>query len=95
MTEEINHWEEVDGIFDNPQRQEILNERYHSRQMHRRKKLLGDAFLYAAFSVAFCAVGNLQWMVEWLAYPVAIVCSLWASFCFGRWFENGKCWGWF
>jgi uncharacterized membrane protein (DUF485 family) len=86
--------DDVERIVNDPERQEAINERYYNRQMHKQKKRLADGCVYATFTVAFGLLGYVGWMASWLAFPIFAGCGLYAAFCFGRYFENGKIWGW-
>ena len=86
--------DDVERIVNDPERQAIIDDRYYKRQMHRQRKMLTTALVYAFFAAAFGALGLAEWMWVWIAYPVCAACGVWSAFNFGRWFENGKCWGW-
>ena len=87
--------EDVERIVNDPERQAIIDDRYYKRQMHRQKNMLTTALVYAFFAAAFVALGLIGWMWVWLAYPVCAACGVWSAFNFGRWFENGKIYGWY
>ena len=87
--------DDVERIVNDPERQEAINAFHEKRQAKRQRKMLIDAFLYLAFAMAFGLLGSVGWMFNWFAYPVCAACGLYSSFRFGRWFENGKCWGWY
>lgn len=86
--------EDVERIVNAPERQEVINAFHHKRQAKRQRKMLIDACVYAAIALAFGSIGCVGWMFGWLAYPVCAACGICSAFRFGRWFENGKCWGW-
>lgn len=86
--------DDVERIVNDPERQAIIDDRYHKRQMHRQRKMLTTALVYVFFAATFGALGLAGWMLVWIAYPVCAACCVWSAFNFGRWFENGKCWGW-
>lgn len=87
--------DDVERIVNDPERIAVINERYYHRQMHKQKKKLADGCVYATFTVAFGVLGCIGWMTPWIAFPVFGLCALYATFCFGRYYENGKCWGWY
>lgn len=86
--------DDVERIVNDPERQEAINAFHEKRQARRQKKMLVDACVYATIAVAFCILGFLGWIIPWIAFPILSVCGFYSTFCFGRWFENGKCWGW-
>lgn len=75
------------------QKHEIIERRYDARIAHRQNKMLQTAVFYFVISIAFLAVGILNWMVKWIAFPICILCALYSAFSAGRFYENGKCWG--
>lgn len=83
--------DDVERIVNDPERQEAINAFHHKRQAKRQRKILIDACVYAAFALAFGALGIVGWMTPRIAYPVCAACGLYSAFRFGRWFENGKC----
>lgn len=91
---EIIYNDDVERIVNDPERQEAINAFHEKRMAKRQRKMLIDAFVYLTFALAFGALGIVGWMFNWIAYPVCVVCALYSVFRFGRWFENGKCWGW-
>lgn len=92
---EIIYNEDVERIVNDHERQEAINAFYEKRQARRQRKMLMDACVYLAFAIAFGLLGYVGWMFNWLAYPVCGACGLYSAFQFGRWFENGKCRGWY
>ena len=92
---EIIYNDDVERIVNDPERQAIIDERYEKRQHHRQKKMLNKAFLFATIFAAFIALTTLDWINCFVSFPVIVLSGIWSAFCFGRWFENGKCWGWY
>lgn len=86
--------EDVERIVNDPERQEAINAFREKLMARRQIKMFTTALVYAFFAAAFGALGLAGWMLVWLAYPVCTVCGVCSAFNFGRWFENGKCWGW-
>lgn len=86
--------DDVERIVNDPERVEAINEFHRKRHAKRQRKMLIDACVYLTFSLAFGALGFVGWMFNWLAYTVCAACGIYSAFRFGRWFENGKCWGW-
>ena len=86
--------DDVERIVNDPERQVAINAFYENRQEKRQRKMLIDACVYAAIALAFGMLGCVGWMTQWIAFPVFAICGLYSAFRFGRWFENGKCWGW-
>ena len=86
--------DDVERIVNDQQRQEVINAFHEKRYAKRQRKMLMDACMYAAIALAFGLLGIVGWMFNWIAYPVCAACALYSAFRFGRWFENGKCWGW-
>ena len=86
--------DDVERIVNDPERIAVINERYHNRQMHKQRKFLIDAAVYVVIAVAFGLTGCFNCMTPWIAFPAFAVCGMYSAFCFGRYFENGNCWGW-
>ena len=86
--------DDVERIVNDPERQEAINAFHEKRRAPRQRKMLIDACVYAAIALVFGLLGCVGWMTEWIAYPVMAIVGIWSAFCFGRFFENGKCWGW-
>lgn len=86
--------DDVERIVNDPERQEAINAFHEKRQAKRQRKMLVDACVYAAIAIAFGLLGCVGWMTPYIALPVFAACGLYSAFRFGRWFENGKCWGW-
>ena len=90
--DDVREWER---IVNDPERQEAIAKFHNKRQTKRQRKMLTDACVYATIALAFGLLGVGGCVSAWLAYPVMAACGLYATFCFGRYFENGKCCGWF
>ena len=86
--------DDVERIVNDPERQEAINAFHEKRQARRQRKMLIDACVYAAITLAFGLLGCFGWMTHYIALPVCGIGGLCSAFQFGRWFENGKCWGW-
>ena len=91
---EVVFEEDIEMIVNNTERQAIIDERYEKRQRHRQEKMLKKAFLFATIFVALIVLTCLDWINHIISMPGVVMSGIWAAFCFGRWFENGKCWGW-
>ena len=86
--------DDVERIVNEPGRQAAINAFHENRQAKRQREMLMDGVLFAFICLP---LGILCWnglMSVWVTAPLQIVCSLYSAFHFGRWFENGKCWGW-
>jgi hypothetical protein len=55
--------------------------------------MLKTIIFYAALGILFLAIGIFEWLEMWLALPAFSCFLLYATFLCGRFFENGKCWG--
>ena len=86
--------DDVERIVNESERTMILENQAQKRIAHRQKKMITDAIVYALFAIAFGALAAKDWMAGWVAIPICACCALFATFRLGRWFENGKCWGW-
>ena len=91
---EIIYNDDVERIVNEHGRQEAINAFHEKRQERRQRKILNDGVVYASIAIAFAVIGSLGWLTDWIANPVAASCALYSAFCFGRYFENGKCRGW-
>ena len=91
---EIIYNDDVERIVNDPERQQAIDAFYNKRQAKLQRKILADACVYLTFALAFGALGVVDWMFKWIAYPVCAGCGMYSAFCFGRWFENGKVCGW-
>ena len=86
--------DDVERIVNDPERQEAINAFHEKRMAKRQRKMIIDACVYAAIAFAFGSLSCVGWMISYIALPVCGICGLYSTFRFGRWFENGKCWGW-
>ena len=86
--------DDVERIVNEPERQKAINAFHEKRMARRQKKMLIDAVVYAAVSLAFGLLGCFGWMTPYLALPTCVISGLYSAFRFGRWLESGKCWGW-
>ena len=87
--------DDVERIVNDPERVEAINEFHRKRHAKRQRKMLMDAIVFATVAVAFAAVGICGLMTNWIACPVFCACGIWSAFCLGRFFENGKIYGWY
>ena len=72
---------------------EIMEKRYDARIAYRQNKMINTVVFYATMAIALLVIGLIGWIKMWLALPIVISCALYAAFSAGRFFENGKCWG--
>ena len=86
--------DDVERVVNGSERKDFVVEFHTKRQKDRQRKMIADAAVYAVFSIAFGVLGLLGWMTLWISFPLFWLCGLFSAFRFGRWFENGKCWGW-
>ena len=86
--------DDVERIVNDPERQEAINAFHEKRQARRQQKMFIDACVYFVLAASLGTLGIVGWMIDWIAFPLCAACGLYSSFRFGRWFENGKCWGW-
>ena len=75
------------------EKHEIMEKRYDSRIAYRQNKMMRTVVFYATIAICFFAIGFFEWIKMWLALPIFATCALYAAFSAGRFFENGKCWG--
>lgn len=61
-----------------------------ARYEMRRKKLLLNTILFGSIGVVFALFGIFGWLVAYLAFPMFFGFVMYATFCFGSWFESGK-----
>lgn len=86
--------DDVEQIVNNPERQAAISDLHQKTRVQKKRKMFFDAVLYSMLGCAIGQIGAEGLLVNWIAIPASLVYSLYASFCFGRWFENGKCRGW-
>lgn len=86
--------DDVERIVNDPKRKKAINAFHEKKQAERQKKMYMDAVVYLTISLVAGMLGLFGWMTEWIAFPLCGVCGLYSAFCFGRFFENLKCWGW-
>ena len=91
---EIIYNDDVEQIVNKAERQEAINAFHEKRMAKRQRKMIIDACVYAAIAFAFGSLSCVGWLISYIALPVCGICGLYSTFRFGRWFENGKCWGW-
>lgn len=65
-----------------------------ARYEKRRKNILYKSIASATIGLIFALFGICKWMTAWLAFPLFFGFVMISAFLFGRFFENGKCWGW-
>lgn len=86
--------EDIERIVNDPERQQKIDEFHTERMAKRQRKMLLRSVAHATLAIIFAILGLLSWMTPWIAYPMLAICGLVAAFNFGRWFENGKVYGW-
>lgn len=79
----------------------VVNKAYKTKQAtkmarveKKRRKLIVNAITFATVGLVFALFGICNWLVGWIAFPLFFGFVVYATFCFGRFFENGKCLGW-
>ena len=87
--------DDVERIVNEPERQEAISTFYEKRQERKQKKILNNACLKLVLAVVFGLLGVSGLFVSWFAFPVMSVFGLCSAFSFGRYFENGKVFGWY
>ena len=87
--------DDVERLVNDPVRQEAINAFHEKRQAKRQRKMLIDAVAYAFIALGFGFLGYVGLMSPWIAIPACNIGSLYSAYRFGRWFENGKCRGWY
>lgn len=88
-------WEDVERIVNEPDRQASIAAFRNKQMAKRQRKMLLDAISWAVLSLVFATLLCLGWMAAGIAVPVFAAFGLYSAFCFGRYFENGKCLGWY
>ena len=86
--------DDVERIVNEPTRQEGINEFYKRRWARMRRRMLTNSFVLAMLATMFAFFGITGWLIPVISFVAAVVCGVFCAFCFGRWFENGKCTGW-
>jgi hypothetical protein len=86
--------DDVEQIVNNPERQAAISDLHQKTRGQKKRKMFLDAVLYSILGCVIGQIGAEGLLVDWIAAPASLACLLYASFCFGRWFENGKCRGW-
>ena len=81
--------DDVERIVNDPERIKAINAFHEKRQAKRQNKLLTDAVVYAAISLAFGLCGGFHIMAVWIAFPVMAACGLYATFIFGSLVHEG------
>lgn len=87
--------DDVERIVNEPERQAAINAFHEKRQAKKQRKMLIDAITYFVLSLCFVLLGVQGLMTVYIAYPVSVFCGILCAFSAGRFFENGKCWGWY
>ena len=91
---EIIYKDDVERIVNDPERLAAINAFHRNRKVKRQRKMLFDAVLFAAIALMFGVLGIYNLIVPWISFWVAVAVGMYAAFLFGRFFENGKCYGW-
>lgn len=86
--------EDIERIVNDPERQQKIEKFHRERLADRQKKMLLRSVTHATLAIIFAILGFVGWMTPWISYPMLAILGLSASFNFGRWFENGKVYGW-
>lgn len=86
--------DDVERIVNDPERQKAINAFQEKLYAKRQRKMLTDAVIYAAIAFAFGLIGCVGWVTPYISLLVCGIGGMYSAFRFGRWFENGKCWGW-
>lgn len=86
--------DDVERIVNDPDRQSKIEEFHHERLVKKQRKMLLRSVANAILAIVFALLGIVGWLAPWIAYPMLAICGLAAAFNFGRWFENGKVYGW-
>jgi 1,4-dihydroxy-2-naphthoate octaprenyltransferase len=87
--------DDVELIVNDPERQEAIEAFHQKRKVNRQKKMFDNAVIFCVIALAFAILGALGLMVDWIVCPAFAVCVALAAFYFGRFFENGKVYGWY
>ena len=86
--------DDVERIVNDPERQARIFEDRKKDRLEYQRKILANA-IALLITALFCGLlGCFGLAAPVLAFSAVAVCGLYAAFLFGRWFENGKCWGW-
>lgn len=86
--------DDVEQIVNEPERQKTINDFYKKRWSRMRRRMLKNSLMFAVLAIAFAMLGAAGWLVPTISFVFSSVCVVPCVFCFGRWFENGKCTGW-
>ena len=86
--------DDVERIVNDPERLAAINAFHRNRKVKRQRKMLFDALLFVAIAWMFGVLGVYNLIVPWISFWVAFAVGMYAAFLFGRFFENGKCYGW-
>ena len=94
-SKEIFYNDDVEKIVNDPDRQKSIKDFYNKQHTKKHRKMLMDACLCAAVAMAFGLFGCVDWVTPYIALPICVIGTMYSTFQFGRWFENGKCRGWY
>lgn len=86
--------DDVERIVNDPERQSAIKMRNIKRRMWKQKKMLVNAVLFSGVGLIFGLFGCFGWLAPVISIIICGFSGFYAAFLFGRWFENGKCWGW-
>lgn len=81
-------------MVNNHERQEAIRRKYSERRRRSNLRILNTAIASAVVSLLCGIMGATGAMNIYISSPIFSLCGLLAAFLTGRWFENGKCWGW-
>lgn len=86
--------EDVERIVNNIEHQAAICARRRRKRVAEQRKMLRSWILSACACVPVWFLYMAGMINSWVSIPVLAVLSLYASFRFGRWVENGKAFGW-
>jgi fatty acid desaturase len=82
-------------MVNNHERQEAIRRRYSEKRKRNNLKIVNWAVAFGFVSLFFSLMAVTGCMIVWVAFPLCTFFGMLSAFTAGRWFENGKCWGWF
>ena len=86
--------DDVERIVNDPERQAAISEFHNKRLAKRQRKMLIEAIVFAVICLPIGVLWKTGLMSVLVTAPLQLICSVCSAFCFGRFFENGKCYGW-
>lgn len=87
--------DDVERIVNDPDRVEAINNFHRKRHHQQQRKMLIDAVVCAVVALIFGLFGCVGFLAPWVSVIVTGIVGLYSSFLFGRFVENGKCYGWY